>query len=110
MSDIEREAELCPNPPAPQADAPAADRAVIEAPEGVEIDLVVYLHSDAEGYDLTVAVRGLIGLAAFLPTFDPLALIGKAAGQLSHLASDWRVMTREEIATYKRGQDEMGDG
>lgn len=110
MSDIERTAELCPNPGQPQDASAKPQPAPIKAPDGVEIDLVVYLHSDAEEIDVAIGLRGMTGLKPFDPAFDWSALVGSAVSSLRELADDWRVMSRAEIAAYKRSQGELGDG
>jgi hypothetical protein len=110
MANIERTAELCPNPGQPQDAGEKPGPATIEAPEGVEIDIVVYLHSDYEDLDVAVGLHGLPALAPFKPTFNWSALLGSAGAALKDLADDWRVMSRAEIAAYKLRQREFGDG
>lgn len=110
MANIERTAELCPDPGQPQDAAPKSAPSPIEAPDGVEIDLVVYLHSEAEDLDVTVGLHGIEALRPFSDPFDPLALLGRQGVSLRDLADDWRVMSRAEIAAYKLRQREFGDG
>lgn len=81
-----------------------SDTAIIRAPEGVEIDLVVYLVSDSTGLELRVGIRGLPILSDFKPEFDPVQLARHDVG-LPLDITDWRVMTRDEIRPYKRDED-----
>jgi hypothetical protein len=69
---------------------------VIEAPEGVEFNIVIYLTSDLTGIDITVSLQGLCEMAS-LKEVDVVGL----CGALPPLASDWRIMTREEIKEFK---------
>jgi hypothetical protein len=76
---------------------------LIELPEGVEVDLRVYLVGSVDGEDVEVAltVGGLPRLSdQMLPCVAVDTII--KAYDLDDLGAGWRVMTRAEIADYKR--------
>lgn len=78
--------------------------ATIHAPEGIEIDILVYLTSDETGIDVVGRIGGMTALPEFTGNASPDGLV-KALGPHT-LANDWRLMSREEIANYKRRERE----
>lgn len=64
-------------------------------PEGVELSLTCYFTSDETGLNIALS---LYGITAPIPM--PID-VDKLRSQLPDLASDWRVMTREEFKAYK---------
>ena len=72
-----------------------------DLPEGVEISVSVYYTSPETGIDMAIK----IGNFATVPDFEA---IGKHGGKLPLLdtVNDWRRMTREEIAEYKKDCDD----
>lgn len=77
----------------------------IAFPDGVTITLNYYLVS-AEGVEARFSVGELLGLPALGPSLDIPAL--HKHFNLENMGTDWRVMTREEIADYRR-RDIEGD-
>jgi len=80
---------------------------IIHAPEGVEIDLAFYLTSDATGLEMVARIGGLPALTTFDGKTDANALAEKLS--IQSLANDWRLMSRAEIADYKRREREGDD-
>lgn len=80
---------------------------IIQAPEGVEIGLSFYFTSEETGLEV---VGNMSGLPA-LTSFDGQADAAKLAEHfgLNSFADDWRLMTRAEIADYKRREREGED-
>jgi hypothetical protein len=76
---------------------------IVQCPEGVEIDFVIYLTSESTGIDVRFALKGMPAFVGFEKACDPAAL--EVASGASRFAPDWRMMTRAEIAEYKRGED-----
>lgn len=75
----------------------------MKAPEGVEIVAVVYLISDTEGVEACVSLTASTDvLIEKVESFDVPAL----AATFADIATDFRAMTREEIADYKTRKDE----
>ena len=73
-----------------------AEDLLVRCPEGVTVSLHLFIRSDAEDLDIEYTVGGL----AVLPNkFEELVDVSKL--KLPPLATDWRVMTRAEIADYK---------
>lgn len=71
-------------------------------PEGLEINLVAYFIND-EGVEITItlgAIDKMPNLTADLGANDLLDSVK------ADLGKGWRYMTREEIADYKRREDE----
>lgn len=77
--------------------------APIQCPEGVEIDLVMYLTSPSTGLQVVVGLRGMNAIAPFSEAPDPREIAQSHI--LPGLADDWRLMTREEISAYKSDED-----
>lgn len=68
-------------------------------PEGVEINILIYITSPGSDVDMVVKLNG----ASCIPDFD--ALIAKSPLPTFQNIKDWRRMTREEIASYKANVD-----
>jgi hypothetical protein len=75
------------------------------APEGVEFDMHVYIHSPKAGASTRLAFPGNrlrpppsveVNVRELIDSLGPQAAI-----KLWAIASDWRVMTRPEIQAYK---------
>lgn len=77
---------------------------IIEAPEGAEFEVSFFLTSDESGLEIKLALGGMTILVDFTNKADA----GKLAEHfnLDGLASDWRLMTRDEISDYKRRERE----
>lgn len=79
--------------------------ATFKLPEGVEVELKFYLTSDK--LDANVVIR-LGGMTSFADSWaDVVVDVNKiaTANMLDKLADDWRVMSREEIAQYKKDEE-----
>lgn len=79
--------------------------ALIELPDGVEVDLKVFLVgvSDGEEVEIAVTVGGLPRLSDdMLPVVDVDRIV--QAYNLALFGAEWRTMTRAEISDYKRRQ------
>lgn len=80
--------------------------AIIKLPEGVEIDIHVYVTGlvDGEVVDTVLSVKGL---PAFSDEVNKTAEIDSIIEmyKLNELGTGWRVMTREEINNFKKGED-----
>lgn len=74
----------------------------IEAPEGVEFDTHVYLTSD-DGIEAVFSAKGGKGIPA---TGVVQQIVTKAIEGMPTGLGNWRVMSRDEIADYKRRQEE----
>jgi len=84
---------------------------VFRMPEGVELDLKVYLIGNVTGQE-TEIVLTVGGLPAFSDSVNEsleLDHIVKSY-KLDELGDSWRVMTRAEIADYRKRQDEDEQG
>lgn len=80
---------------------------LIKMPEGVEIDLKVYLMGVIEGVE-TEIVMTVGGLPAFsddvLDQVDLPRIV--KSNNLDDLGTDWRIMTRGEISDFKARERE----
>lgn len=80
---------------------------MIKLPEGVEVDLKVYLVGMIEENEVEIALT-LGGMPAISDSvheyLDLQSII--ASQNLLDLGTDWRVMTRPEISDYKKRQTE----
>lgn len=83
---------------------------VFALPEGVEVDLKIYLTGIVEGVATDMVIR-LGGMPSFSDSctepVDVETLV--KTRELDGLGHGWRVMTREEIADYKRRDAEEID-
>jgi hypothetical protein len=77
---------------------------IIKVPDGIEIDLIMYLTSDSTGANVRYALRGMRALTPFLDKPDA-SVLATQAGLIS-MATDWRMMTINEIEEYKLDEDE----
>lgn len=74
-------------------------------PEGVEIDIITYVYSPSTDAEVRLRVGGFTSISEdFAKEVDITAL--KEFELLKEIATDWRVMTREEISDYKRRERE----
>lgn len=71
--------------------------------DGIELSIVCYLTSDETGLETKVTVSGIKN-AIDLESLDCTSV--GAVSSLSEVAGDFRPMTREEIADYKRRDEE----
>jgi hypothetical protein len=78
--------------------------ALIKCPEGIELDLVMFLTSPSTGINIQLALRGLPAITPFSAEPDVEGLVRQY--KLAKLAPDWRFMTRAEVAAYKAEEDE----
>jgi hypothetical protein len=77
------------------------DEPVVNAPEGVELGFRVYLRSDSSELVAVIALDGMTQMREFNDV-DVEGLI-KSLGKPDYLLlTDWRVMTRKEIADYRK--------
>lgn len=88
-----------------------AERKAGGLPDGVELGLDFYVVSDEAGIETVFSVKGLPAAPDWFqtPTLDPLKIlssIGQPIATFESIADDWRMMTRPEIADYKRRQRE----
>lgn len=76
-------------------------------PEGVELDLKVYLIGVVEQVE-TEIVLTVGGLPAFADSVNETLELHRIidAYNLNELGTDWRVMSRDEIADFKRRESE----
>lgn len=79
---------------------------VQKLPEGVTIDLNFYLAS-SEGLEVRVHLNGL----GCLPIMEEAVDVGRIARTMPIFATGtgWRMMTRDEIADYRRREEEGDD-
>jgi len=80
---------------------------VFQAPEGVEFALKIYLVGNVLGVDthLDITVGGLTAFVdSTLRQVDVQSLV--KTQRLDRIGTDWRVMTRDEIKTYKAANAE----
>jgi len=75
---------------------------VFRMPEGVELDLKIYLIGLIENVEteIVVTARGLPSFSDNVREMLDVASIVKSY-RLDTLGTDWRVMTRSEISDYK---------
>jgi hypothetical protein len=80
---------------------------VIKMPEGVELDLKVYLAGEIDGeeVEIVLTVGGLPAFADSVLERADLAHLVDSQG-LDKLGSGWRVMSRAEITDYKARERE----
>lgn len=74
-------------------------------PEGCECGLAFFVTSDETGLEVKARIDGLPIFPAFTAEPDAVKLLKALSvdvAPLEGLASDWRFMTRAEIADYKR--------
>lgn len=76
----------------------------LECPEGVEVDVNYYFTSPSTGVDVTVGLKGLEAFSGFDHPRYASADIAKTMLPQG-MATDWRVMTRQEIKDYKAEQN-----
>jgi len=78
---------------------------VLTLPEGTDVDINVYVSSEEAGLETRVSIRGVTRMAR---AEDIATEVGKimTSPDLTGLANDWRLMTRGEIADYRKRQRE----
>ncbi|OYW67136.1 MAG: hypothetical protein B7Z40_08560 [Bosea sp. 12-68-7] len=80
--------------------------AITEIPEGVEVSATLYLISDSTGMELDATVHGIASMAVLAERMDAAR---SHIAKLSDKVTDWRLMTREEIADAKRRKAEEAE-
>jgi hypothetical protein len=80
---------------------------VFKMPDGVEINLIMYVTGivQEEETDITIIISDLTAFSDDIKSSIDLQHIIKSHN-LDTLGTDWRVMTREEIADYKKKERE----
>ena len=75
---------------------------LIKMPEGVELDLKIYLVGQVEDEEMEIVLT-LGGMPAFSDDVHKCVELSHIikSYKLNDLGSDWRVMTRDEIKDYK---------
>jgi hypothetical protein len=71
------------------------------APEGVSIDIQLYLTSDKTHLNTRITIEGALQLAAGEHVSEEAQKVFQEPN-LAKLADDWRLMTRAEIAAYQK--------
>jgi hypothetical protein len=71
-------------------------------PDGVELDVIVYFHSPSLDVNVVLKLSGF----SFLPNIASVADFHDTQTSTLLDATDWRRMTRDEIATYKRENED----
>jgi len=76
---------------------------LIRMPEGVELDLKVYVTGLVEGVEAEIVLT-VAGLPAFSDEVNGSLELSRIieSYELDKLGTDWRVMTRAEIADYRK--------
>lgn len=76
---------------------------LIKLPEGVEIALNLYIVGTIDGEETPTLIT-VSGLTSFTDTVADNVELSHiiASNKLDEVGSDWRVMTRAEIADYKK--------
>lgn len=73
---------------------------IIHAPDGITFDINVYATAVEAGLDASIRLGGLRAMAPFDGAiFDKEALLAR----FPPMDGGWRLMTREEIAEYLKG-------
>lgn len=81
----------------------------INAPEGVEFNIITYMTSDSTGLDVAIGLKSMKKMVELAEKVDTVALALAHNLTNSMGVNDWRVMTRDEIAQYKKAiEDEEG--
>lgn len=80
--------------------------AITEIPAGVEVSATLYLISDSTGMELDATVHGI---GSMLELAARIEAAREHIAKLSDQVTDWRLMTREEIADTKRRKAEEAE-
>jgi hypothetical protein len=80
---------------------------VFRMPEGVEVDLKVYLSGIVEDVETEIVIR-VGGLPSFFDSVEETLDVQHIVKsyELDKMGTGWRVMTRAEIADYKAREKE----
>jgi hypothetical protein len=90
----------------------ASESDVLLAPEGVELSITTYVRSDSTNLEIVYVNDGLtsLPLSGVLGASDATEFVkASSGGKLPLGATDWRFMTRAEIAEHKAAKTENED-